>query len=51
MLSLERVAAHYHALDRPYIARVDARGSEDTVHAAVVSCVRERLGLLREPAR
>jgi dTMP kinase len=43
---LERVAAHYRALDRAYIARVDARGSEDSVHAAVVSCVREHLGLL-----
>ena len=43
---LERVAANYRALDRPYLARVDARGSEDTVHAAVVSCVREHLGLL-----
>jgi len=43
---LERVAANYRALDRPYLARVDARGSEDTVHAAVVSCVRDHLGLL-----
>jgi dTMP kinase len=43
---LERVADHYRALDRSYIARVDARGSEDAVHAAVVRCVRERLGLL-----
>jgi dTMP kinase len=43
---LERVAAHYRALDRAYIVRVDARGSEDTVHAAVVGCVREHLGLL-----
>ena len=34
-----------------YLARVDARGSEDAVHAAVVRCVRERLGLLQQPAR
>jgi len=43
---LERVAANYRALDRPYLARVDARGSEDKVHADVVSCVRDHLGLL-----
>jgi dTMP kinase len=43
---LERVAANYRALERPYLVRVDARGSEDTVHAAVVSCVRDHLGLL-----
>jgi dTMP kinase len=43
---LERVAANYRAVDRPYLARIDARRPEDAVHAAVVSCVRERLGLL-----
>jgi dTMP kinase len=43
---LERVAANYRALDRPYLARVDARGSEAGVHAAVVRCVRDHLGLL-----
>ena len=43
---LERVAANYRALDRPYLVRVDARGSEDAVHAAVVRCVREHLALL-----
>jgi dTMP kinase len=43
---LERVAAHYRALDRPYLVRVDARGSEAAVHAAVVRCVREHLALL-----
>jgi len=43
---LERVAANYRALDRPYLARIDARRPEDAVHAAVVGCVRERLGLL-----
>jgi dTMP kinase len=43
---LERVAANYRALDRPYLARVDARGSEAEVHAAVVSRVRDHLGLL-----
>ncbi len=43
---LERVAANYRALDRGYVARIDARGSEDVVHAAVVDCVRARLGLL-----
>lgn len=43
---LERVAANYAALVRGYVARIDARGSEDVVHAAVVECVRARLGLL-----
>jgi dTMP kinase len=43
---LERVAANYRALDRPYLARIDARGSEKGVHAAVVRCVHDRLGLL-----
>ena len=43
---LERVAAHYRALDRPYLVRVDARGPEAAVHAAVVRCVREHLALL-----
>ena len=43
---LERVVANYGALDRDYVARIDARGSEDVVHAAVVDCVRARLGLL-----
>ncbi len=43
---LERVAANYGALDRGYVARIDARGSEEVVHTAVVDCVRARLGLL-----
>jgi dTMP kinase len=43
---LERVAARYRALDRPYLARIDARGSEAEVHAAVTRCVHDRLGLL-----
>jgi dTMP kinase len=43
---LERVAAIYHTLDRPYLARIDARGSVEDVHEAVRACVADRLGLL-----
>lgn len=43
---LERVGANFAALERPYLARIDARGTEEVVHRAVVDCVRQRLGLL-----
>jgi dTMP kinase len=43
---LERVGANFRALDRPYLARIDARGPEEVVHRAVLECVRQRLGLL-----
>ncbi|UCE87272.1 MAG: dTMP kinase [Deltaproteobacteria bacterium] len=43
---LERVADIYHRLDRPYLVRIDARGGEAEVHAAVVTALRERLDLL-----
>lgn len=42
---LERVAAVFRSLDRPYLVRVDARGSEDEVAARVDAIVAERLGL------
>lgn len=43
---LERVDANFRALDRPYLARIDARGPEEVVRRAVLECVRRRLGLL-----
>jgi dTMP kinase len=43
---LERVAAIFHAVERPYVERIDAQGAVDEVHAAVVGRVRARLGLL-----
>ncbi len=42
---LERVAVNYRALNRGYIARIDAAGSEEAVHTAVVDCLRARLDL------
>ena len=42
---LERVAAIYAGLERPYLVRIAARVGEAEVHAAVVTVVRERLGL------
>jgi dTMP kinase len=42
---LERVAAIYRDLDRPYIERVDADRSEDDVSAAIADAVRRRLDL------
>jgi dTMP kinase len=45
---LERVAQIYRALDLPYLVRIDARGIEAEVHAAVVRALRERLDLLEE---
>lgn len=43
---LERVAAIFAGLDRPYLARVDAAGSPDVVEARVAGIVSRRLGLL-----
>ncbi len=43
---LERVAAIFRAIDRPYIERVQASGCAADVHLAVVDRVRTRLGLL-----
>ena len=40
-----RVAAIFASLDRPYIVRVDGERDVDSVHAAVMSLLRERLGL------
>lgn len=42
---LDRVAAIFAAIDRPYIARVDARGEAERVEDAVYAAVRARLGL------
>jgi dTMP kinase len=43
---LERVAAIFAAIDRPYVERIDARPPPDAVHRAVAACVRRRLALL-----
>jgi dTMP kinase len=43
---LERVAAIFRAIDRPYLERIPAAGPAAEVHAAVVARVRARLGLL-----
>jgi dTMP kinase len=43
---LERAAAIFRAIDRPYVERILAGGPVDAVHAAVVARVRARLGLL-----
>ena len=43
---LERVAAIFAAVDRPYVERVSAAGSVAEVHARVVDRVRVRLRLL-----
>lgn len=43
---LERVAAIYQGLERPYLERIDARRDEAAVHAAVVAAVRRRMDLL-----
>ncbi|MCG8589986.1 MAG: dTMP kinase [Proteobacteria bacterium] len=40
---LERVAAVFAGLDRPYLKRVDARGSEDAVEAAIQALLAEHL--------
>jgi dTMP kinase len=43
---LERVAAIFRAIERPYVERIPAAGSVAEVHARVVERVRARLGLL-----
>ena len=42
---LARVAANFRALDRPYIARIDASGAEEEVAGRVTAAVRARLDL------
>jgi dTMP kinase len=42
---LRKVAAVFEALDRPYIERIDGRGSIAEVHDRIVRCVADRLGL------
>jgi dTMP kinase len=42
---LERVAAVFRSLDRPYLVHVDGRGTEDEVAARVDALIAERLGL------
>lgn len=42
---LTRVAAVFRTLDRPYLARIDARGDADTIARAVRTTLRERLGI------
>ncbi len=43
---LDRVAAIFRQLDRPYVVRIDASGEPDAVRARVHEVVSERLGLL-----
>ncbi|MEN8161483.1 MAG: dTMP kinase [Myxococcota bacterium] len=43
---LERVAAIFAGLDRPYLERVDAAGSPETVEERIAGVVSRRLGLL-----
>jgi len=43
---LERVWANFHALERPYLERIDASGPPDLVEARIASAVSRRLGLL-----
>ncbi len=43
---LERVAAIFRAIDRPYLERIPAGGTVAEVHAAVAARVRTRVGLL-----
>jgi dTMP kinase len=43
---LERVAAIFTALERPYLERISAGGSVAEVHSRIVDRVRARLGLL-----
>lgn len=43
---LERVAALFHAIERPYVERVDARPDPEAVAAAIAERVQRRLGLL-----
>lgn len=46
---LTRVAEIFAALDRPYLVRIDAGGTEDDVAARVGDVVRDRLGLAPMP--
>ena len=39
---LERAARIFHGLDRPYVARIDAAGDADTVHAAILAALGRR---------
>jgi dTMP kinase len=43
---LERVAANFHRLERPYVVRIDASRDEARVEADVAGAVRERTALL-----
>lgn len=43
---LERVEAGFAGLDRPYLERLDAAGSQDEVEERVAGIVARRLGLL-----
>jgi dTMP kinase len=42
---LARVAGIFASIERPYVARVDARGAREAVHGAVLRIAQERLGL------
>ena len=42
---LARVAGVFRAIDRPYLARIDARGDVDAVARAVRTTLRERLAI------
>jgi dTMP kinase len=42
---LARVAANFAALDRPYLERVDAAGSESEVEARLAAAIERRLGI------
>lgn len=44
---LQRVAANFSALDRPYLARIEATGDVEQVAHAIRAAVRERLDLAR----
>jgi dTMP kinase len=43
---LERVAAIFAALERPYLERIDAAGTPEAVEARIAAAVSRRLGLL-----
>lgn len=42
---LAQVAERFHALDRSYIERIDARGTPEVVEARIADAVERRLGL------
>ena len=46
---LERVAAIFAAIERPYLERIDASSPPEAVGRAIAACVRRRLGLLGPP--